>query len=59
MLSRTPFSLGSILTIDGFFFDNWRFYCAYEYNQNIFSGILENVDSVGNQNEHIMVSGFQ
>lgn len=57
ILSQIPFSLGNILNINDSFFDNWRFYYAYKYNQNIISGILENVDNVGDQNEHIMVSG--
>lgn len=57
MLSKIPISLGSTPNINESFFDNWRFYYAYEYNQNIISGIPGNVDSGGNQNEHIMVSG--
>lgn len=56
MLSEIPFSHENILNISKSFFDNWRFYYAYEYNQNIICGILENVDSIGSQNEYIMVS---
>lgn len=56
MLSKIPFSLGSILNINESFFDTWMFYYAYEYNPNIIGGIPEDADSIGDQNEHIMVS---
>lgn len=58
MLPRTPFPLGNPLNISEFFFDSWNFAVPMNITR-IFLVLWYSwkIDSVGDQNEHIMVSG--